>query len=69
MTSGSSETEQLRVTLQFPERREILWTDRDSPHLGWQVGHTIEHRTASWVVLSRSESELDASLTLVLGVA
>jgi hypothetical protein len=67
--SASSENGQSRVALHFPEGRELLWTNRDSPLCTWEVGQPVVYRNVSWVVLSRTESAVDASITLTLGAA
>jgi hypothetical protein len=58
---------QSRVTIHYPEGRELLWVTADSPVFGWQVGQAIVHRNDTWVVLGRTEST--ESLTLTLGLA
>lgn len=54
-----------RVTLQFPERRELVWGSEASGMTSWQIGEVVFHRNAAWRVLGRVvESE---SVTLTLG--
>lgn len=57
------------VVLHFPDRRELLWTNRDSPLLEWEVGQPVVYRNASWIVADRTENAVDDSITLRLRAA
>lgn len=65
----SSANGQSRIAVHFPGGREFLWVTRDSPFLTWRVGQPVVFRSSSWLVLGRTESEDDASISYRLGVA
>jgi hypothetical protein len=56
-----------RVTLQFPERRELVWGSEESVMASWQIGDVVVLRHATWRVVGRAEES--GSLTLTLGPA
>jgi hypothetical protein len=58
---------QSRITIHYPESREMLWVTADSPVYGWEVGQAVVHRNDTWVVLERTDRA--DSLTLTLGFA
>jgi hypothetical protein len=64
-----SSDKQSLVALHFPEGRELLWTNRHSPLFAWEVGEPVVYRNASWIVVDRTENEIDDSITLRLRAA
>jgi hypothetical protein len=66
--SAGSENGQVRIALQFPHGRELLWVGKDSPLFRWEIGEPVTFRSGAWVVLGRSDHEDGGAVTFRLGV-
>jgi hypothetical protein len=57
-----------RVTLEFPEGRELVWGS-ESVMATWQIGDVVVIRHDTWRVLGRTHELETESVTLTLGPA